>query len=346
MKTPIKKLSLLVFVLGWVLVGQVAKATETNTPASNNVKVAVIDLFDDSRQRPVKILLWYPANAQCEKAAICLAKNTNPQQTAVISHGAMGSAKEYNWLGYALASQGIVTVGVNHFGESWIYGPDKVDPSAALRFNLRPQDISFVLNQLSENKIDANSQGRIFDKPLNWQNVTAIGHSSGGASVLSLAGAEFDFAQAQPYCATDAAKADKSCAYLAFLKPSSQLPAPTAPFTDKRIKRVITMDPALGHVVTQKSLNNIKVPVLVIGSKRNDFLPFATHAGFYADHIRTAKRQVLDNGEGHFVYLDKCVHAYDALGVPLCKDAEGVDRDGVHKGLYPVIFGFIYSTAN
>ena len=77
--------------------------------------------------------------------------------------------------------------------------------------------------------------------------------------------------------------------------------------------------------------------MLVIGSKQNDFLPYDTHAGYYAKNISKAKSFVLDNGEGHFIYLDKCGHAHKA-------DREGVDRNKVHERLYPHLFGFLFGS--
>jgi predicted dienelactone hydrolase len=111
---------------------------------------------------------------------------------------------------------------------------------------------------------------------------------------------------------------------------------------DDRIKRVITLDPALGHVSKADSLEIIWIKTLVIGAKNNDFLPYQQHAGRYAQLIDNATSISLDNGEGHFVFLDPCSHQYQAAGVSLCVDSQGVDRASVHKQLYPAIFEFIF----
>ena len=52
---------------------------------------------------------------------------------ATLSHGAMGAAKDCSWLAYPLAAKGWVVVGVNHFGESWRYGRQNIDPSSVTR---------------------------------------------------------------------------------------------------------------------------------------------------------------------------------------------------------------------
>ncbi len=45
----------------------------------------------------------------------------------------MGAAKDCSWLDYPLAAKGWVVVGVNHFGESWRYGRQNIDPSSVTR---------------------------------------------------------------------------------------------------------------------------------------------------------------------------------------------------------------------
>ena len=344
MKKLAKKLSVVVMVLLWVLIGQIAKAADS-TEDHRKVQVQQLDLHDETRQRPVKITIWYPAQAECDKATICLSEHTRLDQAAVISHGAMGSAMDYNWLGYAMASQGIVTVGINHFGESWIYGKKHIDPSAVLRFEQRPADVSFVLTQLALNYTAANNKTALFSATIDWNNITAIGHSSGGATAIALAGSQLAISKAKAYCASEVSSSDKSCAYMQQQSPDINANAEIGfSFRDARIKRVIALDPALGHATTEKSLDHINIPVLVIGSRQNDFLNFDHHAGFYGEHIPQAKSLVLDKGEGHFIYLDSCDRPYKAMGVPLCTDRQGVNRELVQKNLYPHIFRFIFSS--
>ncbi|MBU2426550.1 MAG: hypothetical protein KKA56_06695 [Gammaproteobacteria bacterium] len=314
-----------------------------------------IDFYDSKRQRPVKITLWYPAQANCADAKICLAPQTKLNQAVVFSHGAMGAAKGYSWIGKLLATQGYITVGINHYGESWIYGPEHVNPAAALQFWERPVDISFVLDQLKKNVVPAAKKPAspattfsektptlLFNRIVDWEHIVAIGHSSGGATVLTMAGSELAFEGAARYCSTEAAATDKSCHYLKFqTQANTEGYNPLQRFIDRRIKRVMVMDPALGHVTTTASLRTMTVPVLVIGSTDNDFLPFERHAGYYANTIPAAKSLLFNQGEGHFVYLDRCKHAYQAMGVALCVDRPGVNRDLVHEKAGAVMLQFM-----
>jgi len=90
----------------------------------------------------------------------------------VISHGASGSAPNYGWLTEYLARKGMIVLGVSHYGESWRYGPDAVDPSAVTRLWTRPQDCTFALSQIL--------QERLFKGRVDPTRIAAIGHSSGG----------------------------------------------------------------------------------------------------------------------------------------------------------------------
>lgn len=226
-------------------------------------------------------------------------------------------------------------MGINHFGESWVYGVENVDPASVLRFWQRPLDITFAIDQLSKSD-------EMFNKPLNWQNILAVGHSSGAATALALIGMETQYDTAKRYCKTSSSASDKSCAYLKLLSPEDFPEKPKqASFKDSRIKQVVALDPALGHIANSASLNRLSIPVLIVASKQNDFLNYEAHAGYYARHIPEVTLEVLNNGEGHFVYLDECRHQYKAVGVSLCQDKDGIDRQTVHQYLAPQIFEFI-----
>ncbi len=336
-----------------------AVARSTGTEVKLPVASIELDWFDARRQRPVKVTIWYPLGQPplgqpslgqpCQTkpgqvvAQLCLHPATDLNQTALFSHGAMGAAKGYRWIGELLAAQGIVTVGLNHYGESWVYGPEHIRHSTVLQFNLRPEDARFVLDQLELRQQDATAP--LFSQALNWHNLTAVGHSSGAATMLALAGARFELTKALAYCQTAAAATDRSCGYIPAKAVLAKLQVAAAQdFQDHRVKRVIALDPALGHLVEAASLARIHQPVLVVGSVQNDFLPYAAHAGFYASQLVQVSKIELTQGEGHFVYLDSCQHQHQALGVSLCQDRPGVERKKVQQQLAPRLLQFIAAT--
>jgi predicted dienelactone hydrolase len=96
-----------------------------------------------------------------------------------------------------------------------------------------------------------------------------------------------------------------------------------------------------GEALRQRGAAEVRIPVLVLGSEDNDFLPFAQHAGRYAALLPKASLVVLRSGEGHFVYLNPCTSDRKANNVPLCVDREGVDRSAVHGRLAPQVHAFL-----
>jgi predicted dienelactone hydrolase len=73
-------------------------------PQPATIKVDNIDLYHATKKRLKKLDLWYKENT-------CMDKERKQKQTAklniaILSHGAMGAAKDYSWLAYPLAAKG------------------------------------------------------------------------------------------------------------------------------------------------------------------------------------------------------------------------------------------------
>jgi predicted dienelactone hydrolase len=298
-----------------------------------------IDLYNQAAQRPVKVDLWYP-KPSCTGNP-CTNEPIPSFNLALLSHGAMGAAKDYSWLAHGLVSQGWVVIGLNHFGESWRYGQENIDPSSVQRFWQRAEDVSFALDSLAA-ILPEHFVGKAKD-------IVVIGHSSGGYTAAALGGVTLDFAQMYNYCASDAALEDVGCRYgndkpsakTKFDNSSTQTVQKSMKGYDARITRIVMLDPALGPAATIDSMQDVSLPTLIIGSQNNDFLPFTRHANYYAENIPKAQLIGLPGDEGHFVYLNNCDHNYAAMGVPLCKDKEGVDRGQVHQQLLGYIVNFL-----
>ena len=311
-----------------------------NEAALHNVLHSTdVDLFNQVTNQPLKVKLWYQRGEQNCGATICLDKSQWPQRVALISHGAFGSPIEMNWLGYALASQGWLVAGIAHYGESWVYGKETIDPSVITRFWQRPQEVSFALNQLANDTF--------INTKIDTDNVLMLGHSSGGFTAFAMAGAKLEAGKSERYCALASNNKDKSCDYNV-KKPQSlsqqqitKISEQQASMRDPRVKAIISLDPALGHAVSETSLNDVKVPTLVVGSVENDFLPFEQHAQYYAKHIKNAQLIGIKQGAGHFIYINQCEHNFKAQGVLLCKDRKGVDRNALQKQVLGHIFAFI-----
>ncbi len=306
----------------------------------------VLRWFDADRERPVWADAWYPAEGSVREEEVAyplgvgrvvpdadLAASPERLRVVVLSPGAAGSADNYAWLAEHLARRGWFVLGVSHYGESWRYGPESVDPAAMARLWMRPHDCSFALDQVLA------AEG-LADR-LDGTAVAALGHSSGGATAIALGGATFDPAALADYCRSEAAHGDRGCAYARDGGAGGIPPGAGASRRDSRVAAIVALDPAAGPAFGEAALGALDVPVLVVGSRHGDFLPYEHHAGRYARLIPGATVVELDGGEGHFVYLNACSSDIAALGVSLCVDRPGVDRAATHARLGPLIDTFL-----
>lgn len=319
-----------------VLVALASLAACVSTPARRaDVSAGYESLRIDAAGRPIQIDVWYPTaaaeaphsyNFGAGSVAVRGAPEAGRHPVILLSHGAMGAASNYSWIAEPLARHGYVVVGVSHFRESPVFGPSNMEPASVGRFGDRTRDFGAALDFL----VTRSAYAALVD-PVR---LGALGHSSGGATVVMLAGARFAPADLAAYCVT-ARPADKGCLYPA--NPGEgQMPVPLA----RPIRAIVALDPAVGPAFSSEALGAIKTPALVVGSADNDFLPFPAHAGRYGASLGSAELVKLEGGEGHFVYVDRCTLPVEVMGVPLCRDRAGVDRAAVQAKLVPVITAF------
>lgn len=290
----------------------------------------------DANGRLIQLDLWYPTTATEQPHSYNFGMGSIAKGAAVagdalpviiLSHGSMGAASNYSWIAEPLARHGYIVLGVSHYGESPVFGPTTINPANVSHFGDRTRDTNVALDFLLSKSPYATR--------VDPKRIGAIGHSAGGATVLMLAGAAFSVADMRPHCA-QALATDKGCQYPVGPPTSDQAPVPSP----TPIKAFVVMDPAAGPGFSEASLSALTTPSLVIGSADNDFLPFVTHAGRVGDLLGAAETIRLTSGEGHFVYVDRCSLPINVMGVKLCTDRDGVDRDATHATLAPKILAF------
>jgi predicted dienelactone hydrolase len=293
-----------------------------------------LDLGTLDTGRPAKVTLWF-LQGNCGAEPLCLAPAVAKEKVVVLSHGTMGSAEDYAWLGKSLAAAGFLVVGVNHFGESRLYGTETQDPRVIPQIWQRAQDLSAILDGLAARPA--------LQQAVDWTHVVMLGHSAGGQTAAMLAGARFDLHRMIAWCDTAAAAPDRSCSYGRGLvsAPPVLFERFAEPQADARIRKLVLLDPALGAALQPESLRGVALPALIIGATQTDFLPWVAHGARYAEAIPGARTILLDKGEGHFIFLSPCTHPAQALGLALCTDRPGVDRAAVQQALAPQIIDFV-----
>ena len=231
----------IISVLSLILILSAIIYTQTSNTFSAGYEQ--LRITDESRQRPIQLDIWYPSAGEEKENNYGISKGSVAKGAKIVgdkipvillSHGAMGAASNYSWLAEYLSRRGYVVLGVSHFGESPVFGLDSVDPTAASRFGDRTKDINFALEFLLErSKYAAN---------LDANRIGAIGHSSGGSTVLMLAGIPFLSKNMADYCRKNAAE-DKGCAYPRSTVIDVQRTLPT--ISSRSIKAMVAIDPAV-----------------------------------------------------------------------------------------------------
>ena len=323
MKAP---LALVVLVLAACVGPAIAAA------AGRVVGTVTIEVEDASTARKITSELWFEAAAGATAEpfstrplfrSFSIARDDAPNPSSekrsliVISHGNFGTRYSHGWLAVELVNAGYVVLSTSHPGT--MLG----DQSAAGRYRLwdRSRDVTFAL-------------GEALRHP-RWSALTDetrigfVGHSFGGWTGVSLAGARYDPARQRAFCAR-APSRDFYCA--GTLKDDVAGVRATdagGSYRDDRIKALYIMasGPAPGFI--PESLAAITVPVFVDTARFDDVLEPQANSSALARRIPAARE--VTRPVGHFAYAPECLAPVPEAAKPLCADSPGVDRGLVHR---------------
>jgi predicted dienelactone hydrolase len=301
--------------------------------AGSPVGMTEVRFQDLARNRPLVTRIWYPAapdtpseirsidsifvaHAVPEAAMAAL-----PQRLPLVmlSHGTGGSTSSLVWIAERLAAHGYMVAAVEHFGN--VYG--NATPEGALAQWRRPLDLSRTLDALLADarfgpRIDANRVG-------------AAGVSSGGYTVIAVAGGIYHPERMGIYCQQNPAR--KGCGLRA-RDVFERLPdreAASLSYRDARFRAVFAIAPALGPAFAAGDLAGIKIPVGIVASAQDEWVPLADNAAHFAKLIPGAELTVLPKG-GHFTFLAVCNARGREGAEDICLDIDpAVDRSAVHE---------------
>src|SRR5262249_28290163 len=146
----------------------------------------------------------------------------------------------------------------------------------------------------------------MFGQHIDTKRIGAAGHSSGGETVIAIAGGLFDGKRLRDFCnghpsnLTCQPRADilASLAKLDELKKTDAVVQESVSrerdsLKDPRIKGVFAMAPAVGEAYTRKGLEPVDTPVSIIVGQADEVTPLETNARRYARLIQGAQLTVL-----------------------------------------------------
>ncbi|WP_298835518.1 alpha/beta fold hydrolase [uncultured Roseobacter sp.] len=251
----------------------------------------------------------------------------------LISHGMYGNSLNQAWLAQALAREGVISVMPNHPGTTSF---DR-DPDAARQLWLRATDLSVSL--------DAASRDPRFGDHMDLTRVAAAGHSLGGYTMLSAAGARHDAAGFAAKCQVVPDRPD--CAALAMWRvgeAQADLALLESDRSDPRIATFIALDPGGVQTFDPDSLAAIDRPVMVLGAGRQDMLDQDVEARALAAAMRPDLVTHIEiPGAGHFDFMGECLEqgyailAREEPGDEIVCEQGTTHRAAMHREILSII---------
>ncbi len=297
---------------------------------------------DATRHRPLVTRIWYPAEPKTESKTTALdwifvarglpeapmAAQPDKLPLVLLSHGTGGSVSSLVWIAEDLAAHGYLVAAVEHFGNT--FGNDT--PEGAMAQWRRPVDLSRTLDALL-----ADSR---FASRIDANRVGAAGMSSGGYTVIALAGGIYHPDRMGEHCQKNPPRRGCRSDARAIFEALPDRDAASSSYKDPRFRAVFAIAPALGPGFAAEDLVEVKIPVGIVASAQDEWVPLADNAGRYAKLIAGAELTVLPKG-GHFTFLSVCNDQGRERAKDICVDIDPtVDRPAVHEQVQKLVLEF------
>jgi predicted dienelactone hydrolase len=304
------------------------------------------------RDRLVQALVWYPSTTSGRIEYVgdnAVFKGTVANRDAVpdgkkhpliiFSHGSGGNAAGLGWIAGRLAAEGYVVIAANHQGST----SGDSTPETNVKIWQPPQDMSAML--------DAISASPALQRIVDTNTTTAIGFSMGGHTVLALAGVTAKVDAFAQFC--DDHRDSPNCIWFdrgnGLIKGHVDLhkldPLQFEQnLSDKRVSRVIAIDPGVAPALNSESLTAISVPTLLVNLGQGEAIPLGVRADKIAQTIPNARYETIA-GANHFSFLSEC----KALGWayvmmegddPVCTESDR-SRAEIHEEIAGKILAFL-----
>ncbi|MGB3692530.1 MAG: alpha/beta fold hydrolase [Spirulinaceae cyanobacterium] len=235
---------------------------------SDQVSQTNLILEDEERKRAITAEIYY-------------SEEESRGPLVVMSHGFASNRFFLDYLAKHLASHGFTVVSLDHPGSdiesiaeiSLGLGGDKLLPAS--EFIERPQDITFLLDELEE-MVKDNAYAA---EKINTEEVAIIGHSLGGYTALALAGGELDLKGLESFCAnrTPLGRSPADWLQCAAANLAEIVGKDTLSLKDERIVRGIALNPLVGQLFGEKGLEKINQPFMILTGTEDGITPSVDH---------------------------------------------------------------------
>ncbi|MHC5859331.1 alpha/beta hydrolase [Nostoc sp.] len=280
---------------------QISFPFDPSQPGNAQVKILNLSLNDQKRNRQIPVDIYWSTAATPDKPVI------------VLSHGFASVRTDLRYLAEHLASHGYVVAALEHPGSNQantdLAFQGKTRVMKPQEFLDRPQDISFVLDELEKLNQTANHpmQGK-----LATNKAMIIGYSFGGGTALALAGAELQLEHLKQRCQKNltilSLGEDMQCI-------AQELPENSYQLRDARIKQAIAFNPTTSLIFGETGLTKIQVPTLVLTGSADKTTPALTEQIVGFNKIPSPKWLVGIVGGTHLSVKDPST-TLDQIGQP------------------------------
>lgn len=311
--------------------------------------------LSDPKSETLNVTVWYPASS--EGRAVNTGSNpafvgvmVNPDAPPlpgahpllVISHGYNGNWRNLSWIAVAMAAEGYIVAAPDHPGTTTF----DQNPPEAKKLWRRPHDISRVIDFV----IDSPALFGATDK----ERIAALGHSLGGWTVMSLAGARFNLSLFINDCQNHPKRGDCRLTEKLGINDALSVEKISANNRDARIRAVVSLDSGLAPGFTPQSLNAINIPVLILAAQADRLaeLPAGQESGYLAAKMNPGWRQYeIVEGATHFSFMQLCKPGAENLlneespgDEVVCQDGPHAKRSSIHQNLVRKISEFLNSS--
>lgn len=260
----------------------------------------------------------------------------------LISHGTGGHELGHHNLATRLAADGYLVAALRHPGDNW---EDRSMITSGRYFSERPRQVSRVL--------DALLASPEWGPRIPAGRIGAVGHSAGGYTVLTLAGAQAEPACAAQHCRSvsddpgfcslgkfpSRSQSGQAAPAAAAQVPPASQDGPLVSVADPRIRAVVAMAP-MAVVFTPGSLKAISVPVRLMVAERDAVLTGKYHGGYVAANLLAAQASTVP-GAGHFAFMAQSVWPLASEAGDAAANPEGFDRVAYHATLENEVAEFL-----
>lgn len=203
----------------------------------------------------------------------------SPAPLIVISHGLASNPDTLQYLSQHLASHGFAVAALEHpktgsrdFA-AFLSGLSKAPQTEeAVQ---RPYDVKYLLDALEQKlKADPLVPMNQWRDRINTEQVGLIGHSLGGYTVFTLAGAQLNFNQINQECSIPEPNVSSFNVSKILQCRFSSLDVNNINLSDRRVKAVLALNPLGGSTLLGKEgMQTIKIPIAIFASGDDIFTP-------------------------------------------------------------------------